>query len=108
MTDILETDAPLRGLLPVYLGYSHLSDNHNNSLVGRNLSCGGGKPQHVGIVDFAWLVNEIGNVAFAALPAVESKITYDGMKSPLETECRALAVANAGHASRRKSGADRQ
>jgi hypothetical protein len=97
MTDVLETDAPLRGLLPVYLGYSHLSDNHNNGLVGRNLTCAGGKPQRVGIMDFAWLVNSIGDVAFAALPAVESKITYNGMKSPLEIECHSLAIAKPNH-----------
>ncbi len=102
MTDTLETDAPLRGLLQVYLGYARISDNHNNSMTGRELTCGGGNVHRVGMVDFAWLVNSIGEAALGALPDVASKITFNGMKSPLEIECHALAIANPAPASREK------
>src|ERR1700753_4165298 len=105
MTDFLKTDAPLRGILPVYLGYSHLTDNHGNSLIGRELTCKGRKSERVSALDFAWLIHSIDNDTTGALPEVRSTITYDGMKSPLEIECKALAVANPGHSSRGRADA---
>jgi hypothetical protein len=86
--DYLQIFAPLGANGPVAWGFAEAMDNHRNVTSGRSLTCAGQTPIRMGIMDWAWLTDQIGSqIGFRT----DGHVDFDGT-SPLQQLCSKAAA----------------